>query len=33
VVNEIRVTSPRGAMSDEDRKTIAARIEALRDAG
>jgi ABC-type nitrate/sulfonate/bicarbonate transport system ATPase subunit len=33
VVNEIRVTSPRAAMSDEDRKTIAARIEALRDAG
>src|ERR1700722_782197 len=33
VVGEIRVTSPRAAMSDEDRKTIAARIEALRDAG
>ena len=33
VVNEIRVTSPRAAMSDENRKTIAARIEALRDAG
>jgi ABC-type nitrate/sulfonate/bicarbonate transport system ATPase subunit len=33
VVDEIRVTSPRAAMSDEDRKTIAARIEALRDAG
>ena len=32
VVDEIRVTSPR-AMSDEDRKTIAARIEALRDLG
>jgi ABC-type nitrate/sulfonate/bicarbonate transport system ATPase subunit len=33
VLGEIRVTSPRAAMSDEDRKTIAARIEALRDAG
>jgi len=33
VVGEIRVTSPRAAMSDEDRKTIAAGIEALRDAG
>jgi ABC-type nitrate/sulfonate/bicarbonate transport system ATPase subunit len=33
VVDEIRVTSPRAAMSDEDRKTIAARIEALRDGG
>ena len=33
VVDEIRVTSPRATMSDEDRKTIAARIEALCDAG
>ena len=33
VVDEIRVTSPRATMSDEDRKTIAARIEALRDLG
>jgi ABC-type nitrate/sulfonate/bicarbonate transport system ATPase subunit len=33
VVGEIRVTSPRASMSDQDCKTIAARIEALRDAG
>ena len=32
VVDEIRVTSPRAAMSSEELKTIAARIEALRDA-
>ena len=32
VVDEIRVTSPRAAMSTEELKTIAARIEALRDA-
>ena len=29
VVGEIRVTSPRAAMSDEEGKTIAARIEAF----
>ena len=33
VVGEIEIKAPRAAMSDEDRKTIAARIEALRDAG
>jgi len=32
VVDEIRVTTPRAAMSDKERKTIAGRIEALRDA-
>jgi ABC-type nitrate/sulfonate/bicarbonate transport system ATPase subunit len=32
VVDEIRVTTPRAAMSDEERKAVAARIEALRDA-
>jgi ABC-type nitrate/sulfonate/bicarbonate transport system ATPase subunit len=32
VVGEIRVTTPRAAMSDEERKAVAARIEALRDA-
>src|SRR5271170_951047 len=32
VVDEIRVASPRAAMSDKERKTIAGRIEALRDA-
>jgi hypothetical protein len=31
-VDEIRVTTPRAAMSDKERKTIAGRIEALRDA-
>jgi NitT/TauT family transport system ATP-binding protein len=33
VVGEIRVKNPRTTMSDEERKTIAARIEALREAG
>src|SRR4029077_8101518 len=33
VMGEIRVGSPRAAMSGEERKTIAARIEALREAG
>src|ERR1700729_1070531 len=33
VVDEIRVTSPRAAMSDEERKAVAARIEALWEAG
>jgi ABC-type nitrate/sulfonate/bicarbonate transport system ATPase subunit len=33
VVDEIRVTSPRAAMNDEERKAVRARIEALRDAG
>jgi ABC-type nitrate/sulfonate/bicarbonate transport system ATPase subunit len=33
VVGEIRVTSPRVAMSDEERKAIRARVEAFRDAG
>jgi ABC-type nitrate/sulfonate/bicarbonate transport system ATPase subunit len=33
VVGEIEVMSPRGAMSDEERKAIAARIDALREAG
>jgi ABC-type nitrate/sulfonate/bicarbonate transport system ATPase subunit len=33
VVDEIPVTSPRAAMSDEERKAVAARIEALREAG
>ena len=32
VVGEIRITTPRAAISDEERKTIAGRIEALRDA-
>jgi ABC-type nitrate/sulfonate/bicarbonate transport system ATPase subunit len=32
VVDEIRVKSPRAAMSGEERKTIAGRIEALREA-
>jgi ABC-type nitrate/sulfonate/bicarbonate transport system ATPase subunit len=32
VVGEIKVKTPRAAMSDEARKTIAARIEALRGA-
>ena len=32
VVDEIRVKSPRSAMSGEERKTIAGRIEALREA-
>jgi ABC-type nitrate/sulfonate/bicarbonate transport system ATPase subunit len=31
VVGEIKVETPRAAMSKEDRKTIAARIEALRE--
>jgi hypothetical protein len=33
VVGEIEVETPRAAMTDEARKTIAARIDALRDAG
>ncbi len=33
VIGEIRVASPRSAMSDEERQAIAARIEALRGAG
>ena len=33
VVGEIEVATPRAAMTDEARKTIAARIDALRDAG
>jgi ABC-type nitrate/sulfonate/bicarbonate transport system ATPase subunit len=33
VVGEIRVKNPRSAMSDEERKSIAARIEALRATG
>jgi ABC-type nitrate/sulfonate/bicarbonate transport system ATPase subunit len=32
VVNEIEVKTPRAAMSDDERKTIAERIEALRGA-
>ena len=32
VVGEIRIMTPRAAISDEERKTIAGRIEALRDA-
>jgi ABC-type nitrate/sulfonate/bicarbonate transport system ATPase subunit len=32
VVGEIRVRNPRAAMSGEERKSIAARIEALREA-
>jgi ABC-type nitrate/sulfonate/bicarbonate transport system ATPase subunit len=32
VVDEIRVTTPRAAISGEERKAVAARIEALRDA-
>jgi NitT/TauT family transport system ATP-binding protein len=33
VVGEIRIAMPRAAMSDEERKAVAARIEALRAAG
>ena len=33
VVGEIRISSPRTAMSGEERKTIAARIETLRGPG
>jgi NitT/TauT family transport system ATP-binding protein len=33
VVGEIEVETPRAAMTDEARKTIATRIDALRDAG
>jgi ABC-type nitrate/sulfonate/bicarbonate transport system ATPase subunit len=33
VVDEIEVEAPRAAMSDEERKAVAARIEALREAG
>jgi NitT/TauT family transport system ATP-binding protein len=32
VVGEIKVKTPRGAMTDEEHKAIAVRIEALRDA-
>jgi len=33
VVGEIRVPNPRGTMSSEESREIAARIEALREAG
>jgi ABC-type nitrate/sulfonate/bicarbonate transport system ATPase subunit len=33
VVGEIRVKSSRGAMSADEAKAVAARIEALREAG
>ena len=33
VVGEIAVKTPRAAMSDEEHKAVAARIEALREAG
>jgi ABC-type nitrate/sulfonate/bicarbonate transport system ATPase subunit len=33
VVDEIRVTSPRAAMSAEEGQAVAARIEALREPG
>ena len=33
VVGEIEIKAPRAAMRDEERKAIAARIEALREAG
>jgi hypothetical protein len=33
VVGEITVKTPRAAMRDEERKAIAARIEALRAPG
>jgi ABC-type nitrate/sulfonate/bicarbonate transport system ATPase subunit len=33
VVDEIEVKAPRAAMSDEEHKAVAARIEALREAG
>jgi ABC-type nitrate/sulfonate/bicarbonate transport system ATPase subunit len=33
VVGEIEIKAPRAPMSNEERKTIAARIEALREAG
>jgi ABC-type nitrate/sulfonate/bicarbonate transport system ATPase subunit len=32
VVDEIRIATPRAAISEEERKAVAARIEALRDA-
>jgi hypothetical protein len=32
-VGEIQIMRPRAAMSDEERKAIAARIEALREPG
>jgi hypothetical protein len=32
VVGEIQIKTPRAAMSDEERKAVAARIEALRAA-
>jgi ABC-type nitrate/sulfonate/bicarbonate transport system ATPase subunit len=31
VVSEIQIMRPRAAMGDEERKAIAARIEALRE--
>jgi hypothetical protein len=33
VVGEIKIARPRAAMSREERKAVAARIEALREAG
>ncbi len=33
VVGEIEVKTPRGTMTDEERKTTKARIEALRQPG
>jgi hypothetical protein len=33
VVGEIRIKNPRAAMSDEERKAVAGRIEALRAPG
>jgi ABC-type nitrate/sulfonate/bicarbonate transport system ATPase subunit len=32
VVGEVRITNPRAAMSDEERKAVAAQIETLRSA-